>query len=154
MAGIAAVVCLLCFFVSVVYAGVRDVRKASVPVSKKVKQAGSQGEFNVNSMQYSLQRIYSANPFATKVERDNSVKANKTQLKLTLEGVIAAGDTGLSKAIIRTNKKKPRTYGLGQKIEGTNATLDSVESGRVLIERVGVLESLELRRQIIQHKQK
>lgn len=152
-----AVTCalLFCLLVSVLYSGVNNVKKSSISVNEKISQIGGQKNFNTIDMQYSLRRINSSNIFKVKdIKTKATVKANKTKLKLKLEGVIAAGDSNLSKAIIQTNKNKPFTYSLGDKIEGTNATLDSVESDRVLIERAGVIESLELSRKIIKHQSK
>jgi type II secretion system protein C len=142
---------LLCLFASVVYGGILTIQNVSIPLDEKMRAKGSETSIEVVDMQYSLQSINSAKVFFVKKEQaKQTIQAKKTQLKLTLDGIVAADESGMSRAIIRTNNKKPITYGVGEKIEGTNATLDSVEEIRVLIERAGVLESLELNRQIIE----
>jgi len=58
--------------------------------------------------------------------------APKTQLNLTLTGVVASSVEQASTAIIE-NRGNQAVYGLGEKIEGTNATLQQVYRDRVII---------------------
>jgi len=58
--------------------------------------------------------------------------APETRLNLTLTGVVSSSDESASTAIIE-NKGTQAVYGLGEKIEGTNATLQQVYSDRVII---------------------
>ncbi|MCW8109052.1 type II secretion system protein GspC [Alteromonas ponticola] len=58
--------------------------------------------------------------------------APETQLNLTLTGVVASSLEQSGAAIIE-NRGKQNTYGLGEKIEGTNATLHQVFHDRVII---------------------
>lgn len=69
--------------------------------------------------------------------------APETRLNLTLSGVVASEDATVGSAIIENNGKQD-TYGIGDIIEGTRATLAQVFSDRVLIKQTGQLETLML----------
>lgn len=69
--------------------------------------------------------------------------APETDLRLTLAGTVASDKPETAAAIIANNGKQ-ETYGVGDKIAGTRATLDSVAMDRVIIKRLGRLETLML----------
>jgi len=69
--------------------------------------------------------------------------APETQLKLTLSGVVASDHAKIGAAIIE-NSGKQETYGIGDIIIGTRATLEQVFNDRVLIKQSGRLETLML----------
>ncbi|GHG03886.1 type II secretion system protein GspC [Thalassotalea marina] len=69
--------------------------------------------------------------------------APETKLRLTLTGTVASSDPDTAAAIIENNGKQ-ETYGIGEKITGTRATLESVAADRVLIKVSGSLETLML----------
>lgn len=69
--------------------------------------------------------------------------APQTKLRLTLAGAVASDDPSIAAAIIENNGKQ-ETYGIGDKITGTRATLESVANDRVLIKQSGRLETLML----------
>jgi general secretion pathway protein C len=58
--------------------------------------------------------------------------APETRLNLTLTGVVASSEQEAGTAIIE-NRGSQAVYGLGDKIEGTNATLQKVYNDRVII---------------------
>jgi general secretion pathway protein C len=58
--------------------------------------------------------------------------APETRLNLTLTGVVASSEVEAGTAIIE-NSGSQAVYGLGEKIEGTNATLQKVYNDRVII---------------------
>ena len=58
--------------------------------------------------------------------------APETRLNLTLTGVVASSEQEAGTAIIE-NRGSQTVYGLGEKIEGTNATLQKVYNDRVII---------------------
>lgn len=58
--------------------------------------------------------------------------APETRLNLTLTGVVASTELDAGTAIIE-NQGTQAVYGLGEKIEGTNATLQKVYNDRVII---------------------
>jgi general secretion pathway protein C len=69
--------------------------------------------------------------------------APETKLRLTLTGVVASTDKATGAAIIENNGKQ-NTYGVGEIITGTRATLAQVMPDRVLIKQAGRLETLML----------
>jgi general secretion pathway protein C len=78
-----------------------------------------------------------------KVEEIKVQDAPETKLRLTLSGTVASDDVSIAAAIIENNGKQ-ETYGVGDKITGTRAVLDSVSTDRVLIKQSGRLETLML----------
>ena len=77
------------------------------------------------------------------VETTVTVDAPVTRLSLKLTGVVASTAKGQGAAIIE-NKSKQQTYGIGEKIEGTNASLEEVYADRVIIKNGGANETLML----------
>ena len=69
--------------------------------------------------------------------------APETRLNLILTGVVASSIKEGGAAIIE-NKGTQNTYGLGDKIEGTNATLQQVQHDRVIIKNGAQHETLML----------
>jgi general secretion pathway protein C len=56
----------------------------------------------------------------------------ETSLNLTLTGVVSSTNPKVGAAIVENNGKQ-NTYGIGDKIDGTNATLDEIFVDRVII---------------------
>lgn len=77
------------------------------------------------------------------VEEVKVQDAPETKLRLTLSGTVASDDVSIAAAVIENNGKQ-ETYGVGDKITGTRAVLDSVATDRVLIKQSGRLETLML----------
>ena len=69
--------------------------------------------------------------------------APETKLNLVLTGVVASTTEDDGAAII-ANRNKQNTYGIGDKIEGTQATLNRVFADRVIISNRGAKETLML----------
>jgi general secretion pathway protein C len=69
--------------------------------------------------------------------------APETRLNLTLTGAVTSSEANGGAAIIE-NKGRQNTYGIGEKIEGTNATLEQVQFDRVIIKNSGRHETLML----------
>ena len=74
-----------------------------------------------------MQRLKPAEPVCPKLPTHQ-----KTRLNLTLTGVVASSEQEAGTAIIE-NRGSQAVYGLGEKIEGTNATLQKVYNDRVII---------------------
>ncbi|MEP7704777.1 type II secretion system protein GspC [Paraglaciecola sp. 25GB23A] len=70
-------------------------------------------------------------------------EAPVTRLNLTLTGVVSSSDIEAGAAIIE-NRNQQQTYGLGEKIDGTNATLAEVYVDRVIIKNGQSKETLML----------
>ena len=102
-------------------------------------------------MSYNMITINNSGFFkvATK-PKPKKVVAKKTSLQLKLEGIVSADREDMSRALIRSATNKTVSYKIGDSIKGTNAKLNSVEASRVLIDRTGILESLELERKKIE----
>jgi len=82
---------------------------------------------------------YNAQPVAEKVVTDAPV----TQLNLTLTGVVSSTEKDQGAAIIE-NRNQQQTYGIGEKIDGTNASLKEVYADRVIIKNGLASETLML----------
>lgn len=84
--------------------------------------------------------IYNAMPVEKIIEIQD---APETRLSLTLSAAVASDDLDAAAAVIE-NKGTQETYGIGDKIAGTNATLEQVLVDRVLIKQSGRMETLML----------
>lgn len=72
-------------------------------------------------------------------------EAPETKLQLRLVGLIASASDRYARALIGVNAGDVNDYGVGEDIEGTQATIRSVEPRRVLLDRNGAVESLHLK---------
>lgn len=77
----------------------------------------------------------------TPAETVNTENLPKTNLRLTLRGVLAADGDFPGSALIEDDKGNTEVYLVGNELPG-NATLRSVHAGRVILERTGKLENL------------
>jgi general secretion pathway protein C len=78
-----------------------------------------------------------------------AIDAPDTTLSLTLKGILSSEGDPNGEAIISTNRGEDRNYRVGQTIEGADgATLHSVYSDRVLLNRSGRLETLRLPKEL------
>jgi len=84
--------------------------------------------------------VYNASPSAKIIEIQD---APETRLNLILSAAVASNDLSASAAIIENNGRQ-ETYGIGDVIKGTNATLEQVLTNRVLIKQTGRMETLML----------
>lgn len=80
---------------------------------------------------------------AAPVEEEEVTEAPVTRLNLTLTGVVTSTVKDQGAAIIEKSNKQ-QTYGIGEKIEGTNATLKEVYADRVIIRNGVTNETLML----------
>lgn len=71
------------------------------------------------------------------------VDVPETKLNLTLSGVVASSDQSKAAAIIERSGAQ-ETYGIGDKISNTRATLEQVHADRVIIKQSGRMETLML----------
>ncbi len=86
---------------------------------------------------------YSDKPVATPKPKPIVKDAPKTRLSLLLVGVVASSSVDRSLAVI-ANRGQQQTYGIGEKIEGTRASLKGVLVDRVIIDNQGQDETLML----------
>jgi len=80
---------------------------------------------------------------AQPVAQSKVTDAPQTRLNLTLTGVVTSSVQGKGGAIIE-NQGNQETYGLGEKILGTNATLQEMYTDRVIIRNNSANETLML----------
>jgi general secretion pathway protein C len=80
---------------------------------------------------------------AAPVEEKEVTDAPVTRLNLTLTGVVTSTAKDQGAAIIE-NRNLQQTYGIGEKIEGTNASLKEVYADRVIIKNGPASETLML----------
>lgn len=80
------------------------------------------------------------------VEVEKTLAAPKTNLQLTLRGLYSSDDPTAGLAIIADSANRERPYRIGDSLPG-NAVVREIHPQRVLLERNGRLESLELPKQ-------
>ncbi|WP_293747373.1 type II secretion system protein GspC [uncultured Paraglaciecola sp.] len=113
---------------------------ANVSTGQSVAQKNSNNKLNLADIKrLNLFGDYNAEPVAEKVVTDAPV----TRLNLTLTGVVASSTKDQGAAIIE-NRNQQQTYGIGEKIEGTNASLKEVYADRVIIKNGPTNETLML----------
>lgn len=106
------------------------------------------GEAKPAENNYNLSALQSLNLFGQYVEQVEEVteqvqNAPQTRLKLTLSAAVASDNDDTAAAIIE-HKSKQETYGVGDIIVGTRASLEKVLIDRVIIKQSGQLETLML----------
>jgi general secretion pathway protein C len=112
-----------------------------VVTNSKVKTDSSRDTINISKLNaLNLFGIYNKEAL-TEQPAEIIKDAPQTRLNLTLTGLTASDDPQLSAAIIEYNSKQ-ETYGIGEMITGTRATLEQVLSDRVLIRVSGQMETL------------
>ena len=78
------------------------------------------------------------------VASDTPISAPETRLQLVLHGVFASSNPDVSMAIIAAKNGKDKSYFIGDALPG-NATLHEVYADRVILKRLGKLETLRLK---------
>jgi len=93
----------------------------------------------------SLESLNLFGQYNTSVEEvvEQVQNAPETRLKLTLSAAVASDDVSTAAAIIEYQGKQ-ETYGIGDEIVGTRASLERVLIDRVIIKQSGRLETLML----------
>lgn len=101
---------------------------------------------------YDVPKVIDAHLFGTAPVRDQQpevAEAPETRLQINLMGLIASANGNLARAIIAVGGSGVKPYSIGQSIEGTDASVHSVEARRVLLRRSDAIESLSLKRKNI-----
>jgi general secretion pathway protein C len=114
--------------------------------TRKMQQSASNDDsINVNNINKLIsQNLFgnaSEKPVVAKVEEVSDVP--ETKLNLVLSGVVSSNDPNRGAAIIEYRNTQG-TYGVGDKIEGTNVTLDEIYVDRVIIKNRITRETLML----------
>ena len=120
---------------------VPSVKTVNTQQQTVVTKQSSQQAVNLNQLT-SLHLFGEAKKVKKTVEKTVQ-NAPQTRLKLTLSGVVASSDALFAAAIIEYQGNQ-ETYGIGDKITGTRASLSQVYPDRVIIKLSGRLETLML----------
>lgn len=106
------------------------------------------------SPNYLVDDIIKANLFGNPNPAPVQKVITKTTLDLTLQGLLAATDITLARAIIRSGKSKPELYSVGEKIKGgSGVSIEEIKFNEVLLNRNGAIESLSLNKKTAKQKQ-
>gem|GEM_PF-3999918 len=122
--------------------------ESSIRIPEAVKNPYNVGEI-VNAHIFGEKRLEVA--VQPKVEKPKKVE--KTRLRLKLLGLVASSKDGMARALITAENGRLQSYGVGEKIENTDSSVHSIEETRVLLDRDGNLESLEMARPKLQKKE-
>lgn len=109
--------------------------------------AAADGEAHA-SLQYDVDGIIAAHLMGRPPADDEPAdvaQAPETRLQLRLLGMIASANDQYARALIGVNSREVGAYGVGESVEGTDASIHSVEPRRVLLNRNGAVESLHLK---------
>jgi general secretion pathway protein C len=120
-------------------------RLLPTPQSNSLQIAGNQSLVTANvskNAKLDLSVVKKLNLFGDLAAKEVT-EAPVTRLNLTLTGVVSSSDIEAGAAIIE-NRNQQQTYGLGEKIDGTNATLAEVYVDRVIIKNGQSKETLML----------
>lgn len=106
---------------------------AAQTVTRAPITSASSGKSGVDIRKIQQLNLFGDTKVAPKpVDNTPVTDAPETKLNLTLTGVVASSDEQASTAIIE-NRGNQAVYGLGEKVDGTNATLQQVFRDRVII---------------------
>jgi len=124
---------LIAFAAKLVWRIIPEPQLSATPtVSRAPVISSSSGQNGVNIAKIQQLNLF-GNAAAKPAEPVAEVTdAPETRLNLTLTGVVASSEQEAGTAIIE-NRGTQAVYGLGEKIEGTNATLQKVYNDRVII---------------------
>lgn len=125
---------LLAFAAELVWRIIPQPTLASPPAavnSASLSSGSSQRGVNISKIQQ-LNLFGNATATPKPVEQKPVTDAPETRLNLTLTGVVVSSDEAAATAIVE-NRGTQNVYGLGEKIDGTNASLQQVFKDRVII---------------------
>ena len=100
---------------------------------------------------YNIRQIVAAHLFGDSqpVRSQPAAVAPQTKLNLELQGVLAASNPDMARAIIAVGSKEGKLYGVGTEIEGTNASIKTIQGNVVILSRGGGTESLSMPKELV-----
>ena len=113
----------------------------SATVAVGAASVNIEANINLNAVLASNLMGQPSGPITTPVQQ-----VRKTNLKLTLIGVIASEDTRNARALIKNGRNKVGIYSINESIKGVNAKVSAVRPTEVLIDRNGAIEKILLSR--------
>ena len=93
---------------------------------------------------YRVNDLVRANLFGDPSPAPIAKVVTKTTLDLTLQGILAASDDNMARAIIMSGKRKSKLYSIGESIQGAGVSIEEINANEVLLNRNGAIESLPL----------
>lgn len=144
-----AVIVLLLIYIAFIAAKITWLVAVQKPVVSDVTATKFITQQNKNGQDFNIPALQALNLFGQynkQIKEDIVVQitdAPETRLQLTLSGLVASDNVETAAAIIE-NKGKQETYGIGELITGTRASLEQVLIDRVIIKQSGRLETLML----------
>jgi len=146
--GYAIALALLAYAVLDVYTRSQDIREMKTSISAANQAAGTNKPARKTSKD--TRQVASLYVFGKAKNKAKSTlpveKAPVTRLKLTLIGIIAADEGGISRAIIRIDNKQTAIFSVGDALPTGNAEVYEIQPGQILLMRNGKLESLAIER--------
>lgn len=118
-------------------------------ISNHGMSSGKQTQSQSSDKNHDLSKLQALNLFGQyntqqkEVVVEQNINAPETRLQLTLSGIVASDDVEIAAAIIE-HKGKQETYGIGDIIKETHASLEQVLIDRVIIKQSGRAETLML----------
>ncbi len=137
-----AALCLMLVVMSVAW----DARTQSRIKAKNYAPQKLPAIIKRQAQSYNAANIVRANLFGDSTPKPVVVKAKPTTLNLTLQGILAATDTNIARAIITSGKKKAGLYSVGEDINGVGASIKEIRADEVLLNRNGAIESLKIKK--------
>jgi len=140
---------LLLIYIALVTAKITWLVAPQAPIVNNATTKNAAAQQNKRGQSFNISALQALNLFGqynTQETADVVVQvtdAPETRLQLTLSGLVASDQTGTAAAIIEYQKKQA-TYGIGEIIKGTRASLEQVLIDRVIIKQSGRLETLML----------
>jgi len=140
---------LLLIYIALVTAKITWLVAPQAPIVNNATTKNAAVQQNKRGQSFNISALQALNLFGqynTQETADVVVQvtdAPETRLQLTLSGLVASDQKGTAAAIIEYQKKQA-TYGIGEIIKGTRASLEQVLIDRVIIKQSGRLETLML----------
>jgi len=144
-----AVSALLLIYIAFMAAKITWLVVPQKPIVSNVTTTKYTAQQNKGGQRFNIAALQALNLFGqyNKQEETAAVvqitEAPETRLQLTLSGLVASDNVETAAAIIENNGKQA-TYGIGELITGTRASLEQVLIDRVIIKQSGRLETLML----------
>ncbi|MFC6438641.1 type II secretion system protein GspC [Bowmanella sp. JS7-9] len=111
------------------------------PIADPVSKTPSGSKVDLRKLQ--ALKLFGEAGAAPAVQQPVVQDAPETNLNLTLAGVVASSEQERGAAIVE-NRGQQNTYGIGDKIDGTNVTVAEIHADRILIKNGARTETLML----------
>ena len=141
---IALAISILCLLIFIISCGLGIRAHAKTKSENYAPQPIEAVSKRNNRPRYRINDVTSANLFGNPAPKKVVQNAPKTTLNLKLQGILAATDNTVARAIITSGSKKAELYSVGESIQGAGASVKEIREYEVLLNRNGATESLPL----------